>query len=84
MTPASIDLILAVISEALARNYPLVTQEMLAEHIGVDIMIDLFQAAMDVSGLIRKSHQANAATRTAALEGGTLGELTGTASPLTS
>ena len=83
LTPESVDLILAVITESLVRNYPTMTEEIVAEHVGVDTMIELFQAAMDVSGLIRKSYQAKASS-TAAQEGGTLGESTGTASPLTS
>lgn len=84
LSSESVDLILAVITEALARNYPDITADAVAEHVGVDTMTDLFQATMDVSGLIRKSYQANAAAGTAAQGGGTLGESTGTASPPTS
>lgn len=79
----TIDLIIAVLTEALARNYPEITAEAVAEHVGVDTMIELFQAALDVSGLIRKQRQAQAAGSTAQ-GGGTLGESTGTASPPTS
>jgi hypothetical protein len=81
---ASVDTIISLVFEALRRNYPDITPEFVAEHLGLDLVMETFQAAMDVSGLIRKSHQANAATSTAAQEGGTLGESTGTASPLTS
>lgn len=82
LSTESVDIILAVITEALARNYPDITADAVAEHVGVDTMLDLFQAAMDVSGLIRKSHQAQPTA--AAQGGGTLGESNGTASPPTS
>ena len=83
LSSESVDLIIAVLTEALARNYPGISAEAVAEYVGVDTMIDLFQAALDVSGLIRKQRQTQAASSTAQ-EGGTLGESTGTASPPTS
>jgi len=78
-----VDLIIAVLTEALARNYPDITAEALAEHVGVDTMVEFFQAALDVSGLIRKQRQAQSSGSTAQ-GGGTLGESTGTASSPTS
>lgn len=81
---ASVDTIISLVFEALRRNYPDITPEFVAEHLGLDLVMETFQAAMDVSGLIRKSHKANAAASTTAQEGSTLGESTGTASPLTS
>lgn len=79
---SSVDTIISLVFEALRRNYPDITPEFVAEHLGLDLVMETFQAAMDVSGLMRKSKAA--ATSTAAQEGGTLGESTGTASPLTS
>lgn len=78
-----VDLIIAVLTEALARNYPDISAEALAEHVGVDTMVEFFQAALDVSGLIRKQLQAQA-VGSAAQGGGKLGESTGTASSPTS
>lgn len=79
LSETAVDTILAVIFEALRRNYPDITAEFVSEHLGVDIIMKTFQAAMDASGLIRKSQQ----TSTAAQGGGTLGESTGIASPPT-
>lgn len=83
---SSMDTLVGLVFEALRRNYPDVTQEFVAENLGLDIVMDTFHAAMDVSGLIRKARASteSAASSTAAQEGGTLGESTGTASPLTS
>ncbi|MEQ1717520.1 MAG: hypothetical protein ABL907_16345 [Hyphomicrobium sp.] len=83
LTAEMVDLIVAVLTEALARNYPDVTAEAVADHVGVDTMSGLFQAALDVSGLIREQLQARA-PRGAAQEGGKLGESNGTASSPTS
>lgn len=74
-----IDTVINVTFEALRRNYPDITPEYVAEHVAVDTMMGFFQAAMDASGLLRKSQAASAAQ-----EGGTLGESTGTALPPTS
>ncbi|MDP3650524.1 MAG: hypothetical protein Q8R67_02465 [Rhodoferax sp.] len=79
---ASVDTILNLVFEALRRNYPDITPEFVAEHLGLDMVMETFQAAMDVSGLMRKS-KAAATSKEAAQEGGTLGESTGTASPPT-
>lgn len=78
-----IDVVINVTFEALRRNYPDITPEYVAEHVAVDTMMQFFQAAMDASGLLRKG-QASTSASTAAQEGGMLGELTGTAFPLTS
>lgn len=79
---SSVDTILSLVFEALRRNYPDITPEFVAEHLGLDMVMETFQAAMDVSGLMRKA-KAGTPTSTAAQEGGTLGESTGTASPPT-
>lgn len=83
LNEAAIDTIHSVVVEALRRNYPDVTADFVADNLGVDQIMPTFQAAMDVSGLMRKAAAA-AATDKAAGEGGTLGESTGTALPPTS
>lgn len=83
LSESAVDTILAVVSEALRRNYPEITAEFVAEGLGLDVIMETFQAAMDVSGLMRKTKVSTPASTTAG-EGGTLGESTGTASPLTS
>lgn len=80
----SVDTIVNLVFEALRRNYPDITPEFVAEHLGLDAVMDTFQAAMDVSGLLRKAKAGHTSSSTAAPEGGTLGESTGTASPPTS
>ena len=80
---SSVDTIVNLVFEALRRNYPDITPEFVAEHLGLETVMETFRAAMDVSGLQRKARAKEAATATAQ-EGGTLGESTGTASPLTS
>lgn len=77
----AVDTILSVIHEALRRNYLDITQDFIAENLGVDVIMETFQAAMDVSGLMRKSKAPSltGTTSEAAGEGGTLGESTGTA-----
>lgn len=81
----AIETITSVVTEALRRNYPGITEDFVAESLGIDKIMDTFQAAMDVSGLIRKAAQG---TETApdmpAQEGGTLGESTGIESSPTS
>jgi len=84
LSESAIDTINAVVHEALKRNYPDITAEFVAENLGLDVIMETFQAAMDVSGLMRKAKQATTSTSPAAQEGGTLGESTGTASPPTS
>ena len=79
----AVDTILAVVHEALRRNYPDITAEFVAEGMGLDTIMQTFQAAMDASGLLRKARQGDSSSP-AAQEGGTLGESTGTASPPTS
>jgi hypothetical protein len=81
LSEPAVDTILSVVHEALRRNYPTIPQDFVAEHIGLDQIMPTFQAAMDVSGLMRK---ASASSSTAAGEGGTLGESTATALPPTS
>ncbi|MFZ3141147.1 hypothetical protein [Polaromonas sp.] len=82
LSESAVDTILAVVLEALRRNYPTIEADFVADNIGVDQIMPTFQAAMDVSGLMRKA--AASASSTAAGEGGTLGESTGTALPPTS
>jgi hypothetical protein len=43
---------------ALRRNYPAMTREEVAEAIGLDNMVDVMEAVMDVSGLKRKQLEA--------------------------
>ena len=45
---------------ALRRNYPLMTREEVAELVGLENMIDVFQAVMDVSGALRRDREAQA------------------------
>jgi len=71
----------------LRRNYPDITREEVAEHIGLENVIDVMQMCLDTSGLMRKSIEGQSAANQppqAAQEGGTLGESTGTASSPTS
>lgn len=68
----------------LRRNYPDVHRDFVAEHIGLENVVDVLQMCTDVSGLLRKQKEAEAAAPAAAPEGGTLGESAGTASPPTS
>lgn len=88
LSEPAVDTILSVVHEALRRNYPAIEQAFVAEHIGLDQIMPTFQAAMDVSGLMRKaaarSGSTSASAAAAAGEGGTLGESTGTALPPTS
>lgn len=84
LSELAIDTIQSVVFEALRRNYPDITADFVAEHLGLDVIMETFQAAMDVSGLMRKAKQGTTSTSPAAQEGGTLGESTGTASPPTS
>lgn len=42
---------------ALRRNYPEITREQVADLVGLDNMIDVMQAVMDVSGLKRKASE---------------------------
>jgi len=43
---------------ALRRNYPAITREEVADSIGLENMIEVMEAAMDVSGLKRKRLEA--------------------------
>lgn len=67
----------------LRRNYPDIDRNLVAEHVGLDNMLEVMQMCLDASGLMRK--QLESATQgTASQEGGTLGESGGTASLPTS
>ncbi len=68
----------------LQRNHPEVTRELVAQHVGLENVFEVVQMCLDVSGFLRKQHEAQAAQATAAQEGGTLGESAGTASSPTS
>lgn len=46
---------------ALKRNYPEVTREFVAEHVGLENFTDVFMAVMDVSGVARKAREAGEA-----------------------
>lgn len=67
----------------LRRNYPDISRQLVADGIGLENVLEVMQMCLDASGLMRKAHQAQAATD-AAQEGGTLGESAGAASPPTS
>mgnify|MGYP000473455099 CR=1 FL=1 len=69
----------------LRRNYPDIDRSVVAEHVGLDNVIDVLQMCLDTSGLLRKKLEAEQTTdMVTAQEGGTLGESTGTASSPTS
>jgi hypothetical protein len=73
----------------LRRNYPHITREEVAEHVGLDNVIDVLQMCLDASGLLRKKLESEAQAAAsqpspAASEGGKLGEPAGTASLPTS
>ncbi len=69
----------------LHRNYPDLDRSVVAEHVGLDCVIDVMQMCLDTSGLLRKKLEAEQTPdMVTAQEGGTLGESTGTASSPTS
>lgn len=69
----------------LRRNYPDINRSVVAEHVGLDNVIDVLQMCLDTSGLLRKKLEAEQTPdMVTAQEGGTLGESTGTASSPTS
>ncbi len=70
----------------LRRNYPDIDRAQVAEHVGLDNVIDVLQMCLDTSGLLRKRLESEAEQQpTAAVqEGGKLGEPAGTASSPTS
>ncbi len=72
----------------LRRNYPELDRSEVANHVGLDNVIDVLQMCLDTSGLLRQKLEADAqeqaAQSGAAGEGGKLGEPAGTASSLTS
>lgn len=75
----SIDMVINLVAEALARNYDGISADDVAEHIGLEQMQDYLQCVMDASGLFRKANPKLPADKPAAAqEGGTLGESTGT------
>lgn len=47
---------------ALKRNYPDITRDEVGDMIGLENMVDVFEAVMDISGLKRKSLEAGAAS----------------------
>ncbi len=69
----------------LRRNYPDIDRSVVAEHVGLDNVIDVLQMCLDTSGLLRKKLEAEQTPDMGtAQEGGALGESTGTASSPTS
>jgi hypothetical protein len=66
----------------LRRNYPEISRDEVAEHVGLDNVIDVMQMCLDTSGLLRKRLETEAQQQptAAAQEGGLLGESIGTAS----
>lgn len=67
----------------LRRNYPDIDRNLVAEHVGLDNMLEVMQMCLDASGLMRKQLE-TAAQAAPSQEGGTLGESAGTASLPTS
>lgn len=74
----------------LQRNYPEFDRAQVAQHVGLENVIDVLQMCMDTSGLLRQKLEADAqadqkqAAQAAAGEDGKLGESAGTASSPTS
>lgn len=70
----------------LRRNYPDIDRAHVAEHVGLDNVIDVLQMCLDTSGLLRKQllTEAEQQPTAAVQEGGKLGEPAGTASLPTS
>lgn len=66
----------------LQRNYPQINRAEVAQHLGLDNVIDVLQMCLDTSGLLRKRLESEAQQQPpdAAQEGGKLGEPLGTAS----
>ena len=68
----------------LRRNYPDISREEVAAHVGLDNVIDVLQMCLDTSGLLRKQLQSSATDpagqNATASEGSKLGEPAGTAS----
>lgn len=71
-------------TQCLQRNYPTLDRAVVAQHVGLDNVMDVMQMCLDTSGLLRKQHEGAAATPSTATGGGTLGESSGTASSPTS
>jgi hypothetical protein len=67
----------------LRRNYPEMDRKTVAEHLGLENVVEVLQMCLDTSGLMRKRLEAEAQAATTAQGGGTLGESAGTASSLT-
>lgn len=60
VSPESIDLVLDAAQASLARNYhDAVTRAELADMLDLGNMLDVMQAVMDVSGLLRKKLEAD-------------------------
>ena len=71
----------------LRRNYPDMDRALVANHIGLENVVDVLQMCLDTSGLLRSQLEAQAAQAghsATATEGNTLGESAGTASSPTS
>lgn len=74
----ALGVVVSLATEALRRNYPDITEDFVADALGLESMMDVFQAAMDVSGLLRKAKGAHSqAASSADAGGGGLGEPTG-------
>ena len=63
----------------LRRNYPDIARDLVAQHVGLDNVLDVLQMCLDTSGLLRKQHEAEGASPGVAGEGAGLGESVGTA-----
>lgn len=75
----SLDTVISLAHEALKRNYPELTNDQVAEMIGLENLWEVFNGVMDVSGMLRKAKLEEALALAAAPEGGsTPGESTGT------
>lgn len=60
-SPEQITLIISTAHAALKRNYPDITVEQVGELVGLENMMEVMEAIMDISGLKRKAIEAGEA-----------------------
>ena len=63
----------------LRRNHSQIDRATVAEHVGLDNVIDVLQMCLDTSGLLRKKLEAQATADAQEQEGASLGESSGAA-----
>jgi hypothetical protein len=64
----------------LQRNYPEITREFVAQHVGLENVIEVMQMCLDTSGMLRKQLADQVQPERQDPGGNTLGESSGTAS----